>query len=126
MEETNMLGIMKVSLHKNTRPVSRMNGKNGNGKLSAKLLDYLESKYQLLPQDMLSLRVVKSKGSLVNQTAYYIRVYDQDKSARNGAYIKTYNDLDRRPNLILYNGYILENDFVYITKCDTNVVYQTS
>ena len=121
-----MLGIMKESSHKKTRLVSRKNGKNGNGKLSGKLLDYLESKYQLLPQDMLSLRTVNSKGSLGNLTAYFIRVYDQETASRNGIYIKTYYDLDKRPNLILYKGYILENDFVYITKCDINVVCQAS
>ena len=120
-----MLGISKVSLRKNTRPVSRVNVKNGNRKLSAKLLDYLESKYQLLPEDMLSLRVVSSKGSLGNLPACFIRVYDQAMSASNGIHIGTYNDLDQRPNLILYSGYILENDFVYITKYGTNIVYHT-
>lgn len=126
MEETNMLGIMRESLHTNTRLVSRRNGKNGNGKLSAKLLDYLESKYQLLPRDMLSLRAVKSKGSLGNLPVYFIRVYDREASARNGIHVKTYHDLDKKPALILYSGYILENDSVYVTKYDTDVVYQTS
>jgi len=121
-----MLGIIKGSLHKNTRLVSRRNGKNGNGKLSGKLLNYLEHKYQLLPRDMLSLRAVNSKGLLGNLPACFIRVYDQETSSRNGIYIKTYNDLDKRSNLILYSGYILENEFIYITKCDTDVVCQAS
>lgn len=121
-----MLGIMKESLHKNTRLVFRKKGKNLNGKLSGKLLEYLESKYQLLPRDMLSLRTVYSKGSLGNLRAYFIRVYDQETASRNGIYIRTYNDLDRRPSLILYSGYILENDFVFITKCDINVVSPAS
>lgn len=121
-----MLGIMKGSLHTNVRLVSRKNGKSGNRKLSGKLLDYLESKYQLLPRDMLSLRAVSYKGLLGNRTACFIRIYDQETSARNGIYIKTYNDLDKRPNLILYSGYIRESDFVYITKCDTNIVCQAS
>jgi hypothetical protein len=126
MEEANMLGIIKESLHKNTRLVSGKKGKNGNGKLSRKLLDYLESKYQLVPRDMLSLRTVYSKGTLGNLTAYFIRVYDQEAASTNGVDIKTYNDLDKRPSLILYSGYILENDFVFITKCDINVVRQAS
>ncbi len=111
-----MLGIMKKSSHKNTGLVSRVSEKNGNGKLSAELMDYLERKYKLLPWEMLSLRVVKSRGSLGKLKAYYIRVYDQEMSVRNGAYIKTYNDLDKIPELILYNGYILESGFVHITK----------
>ena len=118
-----MLGIVKESLYKNTRLVSR---KYGNRKLSGKLLDYLENKYQLLPRDMLSLRTVSSKGSLGHLTAYFIRVYDQETASRNGIYIKTYNDLDKGPSLILYSGYILENDFVFITKCDINTVRQAS
>jgi hypothetical protein len=126
MEETDMLGIIKVSLNKNTRPVSLVNVKNGNRKVSAKLLDYLESKYQLLPEDMSTLRVVSSNGSLGNLAACFIRVYNQEMSTRNGIHIGTYKDLDQRPNLILYSGYILENDFIYITKYGTNVVYHTS
>ena len=126
MEETNMLGIMKESLHKNTRLVFRKKGKNLNGKLSGKLLEYLESKYQLLPRDMLSLRAITSHGSLGNLTACFIRVYDQETASRNGICIKTYDDLDKQPNLILFNGYILENDFVFITKCDINTVRQAS
>jgi hypothetical protein len=121
-----MLGITKKSSHKNTGLVSRAKGRSGNGKLSAELLGYLENKYKLLPWEMLGLRVVKSRGSLGNLKAYFIRVYDQELSARNGAYIKTYNDLDKIPELILYNGYILESGFVYITKYGTNVVSQNS
>ena len=121
-----MLGIMKVSLHKNTRPISRKNEKNSNGRLPVKLLEYLENKYLLCPQDMLRLRVVKSNGSLGSLAACFIRIYDQETAVRNGIYIRTYSDLDKRPNIILYNGYILEDNFVYITKYDANIVYQTS
>ena len=121
-----MLGITRQSLHIRPRLVSGEKIKNGNGKLSRRLLDYLESKYQLLPWDMLSLRVVKSKGWLGNRPACFIRIYDRETAARNGIYIKAYYDLDKQPDLILYKGYILENDFVYITKCDTDVVYQNS
>jgi hypothetical protein len=121
-----MLGIMSKSLRRKPRLVSRRNGKNGNGKLSGKLLSYLECKYQLLPRDMLNLRVVKSKGSLGNVPVCFIRLYDQETSARDGIYIGTYNDLDNRPSLILYDGYILENDTVYMTKCNMDVTSQTS
>jgi len=121
-----MLSIMKVSLHKNIRPISGKNKKNRNGRLTAKLLEYLESKYLLCPQEMLRLRVVQSTGLLGNRAACFIRIYDQETSVRNGIFIRTYEDLDKRPDIILYNGYILENNFVYITKCDTNIVYQTA
>ena len=121
-----MLGIIRESSHTKTRLVSRRNGRNGNGKLSAKLLDYLESKYQLLPREMLSLRAVRSKGWLGNIPVYFIRIYDREESVRNSIHVKTYHDLDKQPALILYSGYILENDSVYITKYDKNVVYQTS
>ncbi len=121
-----MLGIMKKSSHKNTGLVSRANGRNGNGKLSAELLDYLERKYKLLPWEMISLRVVKSKGLLGKLSVRYIRVYDQEMSVRDGYCIKTYGDLDKRPDLILYNGYISTNGFVYVTKYGTNVVSQNS
>ena len=53
-----MLGIKKVSIHKNTRPISKKKEKNDNGRLSVKLLEHLESKYLLCPQEMLRLRVV--------------------------------------------------------------------
>jgi hypothetical protein len=121
-----MLGITRQSLHIRPRLVSRENLKNSNGKLSSKLLDYLESKYKLMPWQMLSLRVVKSKGFLGNRPAFFIRIYDHKTAAKNGVYIKAYYDLDKRPDLILYKGYILENDFIYISKCDTGVAHQNS
>jgi len=121
-----MLGIIKVSLHKNTRPISGKNEKKSKGRLPVKLLEYLESKYLLCPREMLRLRVVQSRGFLGNRAACFIRIYDQEASVRNGIFIRTYEDLDTRPDLILYNGYILEDNFVYITKCDTNILYRTS
>ena len=121
-----MLGIMKKTSYKNTRLVSKAIKDNGNGKLSSELLDYLESKYKLLPWEMISLRVVKSKGSLCKQSVCFIRVYDREMSARDGYCIKTYSDLDKRPGLILYSGYIFTNGFVYITKCDAGDVSQNS
>lgn len=121
-----MLGITRQSLHIRPRLVSGENVKNGNGKLSRKLLDYLESKYHLLPWDMLSLRVVKSKGLLGNRPACFIRIYNHENALKSGVHVKAYYDLDKQPDLILYKGYILENDFIYITKCDTDVVRQNS
>ena len=120
-----MLGIKKETLPKTTGLIARMNGKNGNGKLTGKLLDYLENKYNLLPHDMVNLRVVKSKGSLGKIPACLLRVYDQETSVRNGVHIRLYNDLDKRPDLILYEGYILEGGFVYITKRDSSIMCQT-
>lgn len=113
-----MLGISKTSTHKVTGKATKV-----NGKLSAKLLDYLEIKYQLRPQDMSNLRAVYRGGHLGNLSLYLIRIYDQGKSPN---FIKTYNDLDNYPNFILYAGHILDDGFTYITKCDTNSVLEAS
>jgi hypothetical protein len=102
---------------------ARVNHKNGNGRLSGKMLEYLERKYQLSPQDMLHLRVVYSASSWGKLPARFIRIYDQ-RTLTNG--IRTYEDLENHLELILYQGHILNNDFVYVTKCDTNAVYQGS
>ena len=103
--------------------VARANHKNGNGRLSGKMLNYLEKKYQLGPQDMLNLRAAYNESSWGRLPARFVRIYDQ-RIPTNG--IKTYEDLGNYPELILYKGHILNNDFVYITKCDTNVVCQGS
>jgi hypothetical protein len=103
--------------------VTRVSRKNGNGKLSGKMLDYLERKYQLSPQDMLNLRAVYSESWLGNMPACFMRIYD--RRALNDC-IKTYSDLENYPDLILYNGHILGNGFVYVTKCNTRLVCQGS
>ena len=121
-----MLGITKKTSYKNTGLVSRANKDNGSGKLSAELLDYLERKYKLLPWEMISLRVVKSKGLLGKLSVRFIRVYDKEMSEKNGYCIKAYSDLDNRPNLILYSGYIFTNGFVYLTKYEDSVISQNS
>lgn len=117
----NMLSI--TSTHKTTRADTKVNGKNGKGRLSAKLLDYLERKYQLRPQDMLNLKVVYSGGHLGNLPAYLVRIYDRRASTN---FVKTYHDLDNYPQLILYYGHILKDGFVYIAKCGQDSAIQAS
>ena len=121
-----MLGIKKVLLHKNTSPISGKKEKNNSGRLPVKLLEHLESKYLLCPQEMLRLRVVRRKGLLGNRAAWFIRIYDHETSVRNGVFIRTYQDLDKQPDIIQFEGYILENNFVYITKHDENILSRTS
>ena len=117
----NMLSI--ASTHKIARADTKANGKNGNGRLSAKLLDYLERKYQLCPQDMLNLKVVYSGGHLGNLPAYLVRIYDRRASTN---FVRTYHDLDNYPHLILYYGHILKDGFVYIAKCGQDSAIQAS
>jgi hypothetical protein len=118
-----MFGSLKTSTHKVKKTENKASSKNGNGRLSAKLLDYLERKYQLSPQDMLNLMAVYTGGHLGNLPAYFVRIYD--KRTLNNL-VKNYHDLDNYPNLIQYNGHILKDGFTYITECDTNAVLQSS
>jgi len=100
--------------------------RNGNNKkLSYKMLDYLERKFLLLPKDMLPLRYVECKQFLGTLPARSIRIYDQTAVENNGFEIKTYEDLDKHSELMLYKGYILNNDIIYLAEQNTSLAIES-
>lgn len=111
-----MVDLLKALLNRTTASVK---GMNGHRRLPGRVLDYLERKFRLHPQDMVTLRAVKRRGFLGALPATFIRIYDQALSERKGINIKSFGDLDRHMAVLLYHGYILDNDMVHLTRGTT-------
>lgn len=120
-----MLNLFEGLMNRPASSVKRTRNGNNNKKLSYKMLDYLERKFLLLPKDMLPLRYVECKHFLGTLPTRSIRIYDQTAVENNGVEIKTYDDLDKHSELMLYKGYILNNDIVYLTEQSTSIAIES-
>lgn len=120
-----MLDLFEGRMNRPASSARRMKDGNNHNKLPRKMLDYLERKFLLLPKDMLNLRYVECKRFLGTLPARSIRIYDQTAVENNGVKIKTYDDLDKHSELMLYKGYILNNDIIYLTGENTSLAIES-
>jgi len=111
-----MTNVLTVLRSKARRPVTVTTERNGHGRLPGRLLDYLEREFHLLPRDMLNLRSVEMSGSVYRQPARLVRIYDRLASGGSGVSVRSYTDLDKHSELILYSGYILGNGAIRLTR----------
>ena len=82
------------------------------------VLAYMEKEYCLLPKDMVALRCVRRRGSFGGLPAYFVRVCDQVMAHEQGVILEGYRDLDKHPELVLFEGHVLESGPVYLRKND--------
>ena len=120
-----MLNLFEGLMNRPASSVKRTRNGNNHNKLPPRMLDYLERKFLLLPKDMLPLRHVECKCFLGTIPARSIRIYDQRAVENNGVEIKTYDDLDKHSELMLYKGYILNNDIIYLTEQSTSIAIES-
>jgi hypothetical protein len=120
-----VLSLFEGLMNRPASPVKKMRNGNNNKKLPCKMLDYLERKFLLLPKDMLPLRYVECKRFLGTLPARSIRIYDQKAVENNGVEIKTFDDLDKHSELMLYKGYVLNNDIIYLTEQNTSLAIES-
>ena len=106
----------KALLTKALTPFKRYTGENGGKHWPAKVLDALETKYHLLPKDLLHLWYVQRKISAGKLNMDYIYVYDWVKSQEQNISIGNYHDLSKNYELILFKGSIFQDGAVYIEK----------
>lgn len=108
--------IYKILLIKAFAPFKRHAGENGNRQWPAKVLDTLETKYHLLPKDMLRLSYVQRKISAGKLNMDYIYIYDRGRSQEQNIPISNYHDLSKNYKLILFKGNIFQDGSVYLVK----------
>ena len=120
-----MLDLLEALVNGTANSVKRTKNGNNHSKLPRRLLDYLERKFLLLPKDMLPLRYVECKRFLGTLPARSIRIYDQRTAENDGVKIKAYDDLDKHSELMLYKGYILNNDIIYLTEQNTSLAIES-
>lgn len=80
------------------------------------VLACLEKEFCLLPKDMATLRCVSYQGPLGRLPAIPVRVYDQARAYGQGIIVRDYHDLDKRPEFVLFEGYILKDGTVHLRK----------
>jgi len=91
-------------------------GENGDKHWPAKVLDILETKYHLLPKDLLHLWYVQRRISADKFNLDYIYIYDWVRSQEQNIPISNYHDLSKNYELILFKGSIFPDGSVYLEK----------
>lgn len=75
----------------------------------------LQSQYNLDREAMRSLRCKERDGNFAGRPVRYIRVYDPSQYASRGKRIRSYHDLDRNKEGILFEGYVDKQGHAYIS-----------
>ncbi len=80
------------------------------------MLDYLEKEFHLLPKDMVALRCVRRRGSFGGVPANFVRICDQVTASERGIMVRGYRDLDKHPELVLFEGHVFSGGMVCLKK----------
>jgi len=111
-----MAKTYKTLLTKVFTPLKRYIGENGDKHWPAKVLDILETKYHLLPKDLLRMWYVKRRIPAGKLNMDYIYIYDWVTSQEQDIPISNYHDLSKNDKLILFKGNIFQDGSVYLEK----------
>jgi len=111
-----MVKTYKTLLTQAFTPLKRYIGENGNKHWPAKVLDILETKYHLLPKDLLRLWYVQRRISTGKLNMDCIYIYDWMTSQEKNTPISNYHDLSKNHKLILFTGNIFQDGSVYLKK----------
>lgn len=80
------------------------------------MLACLEEKFHLLPKDMAVLRCIGRQGLLGGLPVSFVRIFNRAKAYEQGIIVEDYRDLDKHPELVLFEGHILKNGTVHLRK----------
>jgi hypothetical protein len=83
-------------------------------KLSPQVKAYMEHKFDLIPEYLSELRCFQHQGLFKEKPVTYLRIFNPWHTKERGVALMAYDDLDRYPELILYEGHIAENGEVYV------------
>ncbi len=88
---------------------------SGNAKkLSPQLKAYMERKFDLIPEYLHDCRCFEQQGICKEKPVTCLRVFSPWRTKERGIEPMAYADLDRYPELILYEGHIAQNGEVYV------------
>jgi len=82
----------------------------------ANMLPYLEKEFHLLPKDMAALLCVGRRGSLRGLPVNFVRVCNRATAHEQGIIIRGYHDLDKHPELVLFEGHIFKGGTMHLRK----------
>ena len=94
----------------------RLTTMNGHIQWPENVLGYLENEFHLLPKDMACLQCIRDRRVHNGIPMSFIRIVDRMETYEQGVSTKQYHDFDEHPELVLFEGHILENGTVYLKK----------
>jgi len=83
--------------------------------LSDEVQAYLVREFRLPPPDMADLRCVLRRESL-GSAVKLIRIFDAAKARRQGIAVRSFQDLGRHPDLILFYGRLSKRGVSYLKR----------
>ena len=92
----------------------RTAGRHRKVALPVSVVSRLERSFHLSPAEMLTLGTVERRGPLGTQSVRYIRVYDRAETSRRGVRVNGYHDLDKHPEMIVFDGYVAPGGQAYL------------
>ncbi len=115
-----MVNKFKTELTKISAQLNRFLARTGDKQWPANVLNILETKYHLLPKDLLRLWYVRRRLISKKSKTDSIFIYDQARASNQHLSIREYNDLYKYPDLLLYKGYIFNSGEVSIEEIRKN------
>ena len=115
-----MVNKIKKELNRVSAQLSRLLIRNGDHHWPANVLEILETKYNLLPKDLLRLWFIRRRMFSSKLHTDSIFIYDWAKAYDQNISIRRFNDLYKYPELLRYKGYIASTGEVKIEEIRKN------
>ncbi len=115
-----MVKKFKTELARISAKLPRLLIRNGNHHWPANVLETLETKYHLLPRDLRRLWYIRRKVLSGKVKTDSIFIYDRVKACDLNIPVKSYNDLNKYPDLLRYRGRISRSGEVRIEEIRNN------
>lgn len=100
--------------------------RNGREQWPANVLDYLEKEFRLLPKDMATLRCVSHREPFGRQPARLIRLFDWAAAYQQNIIIRSYHNLDKHPEFVMFEGHIFNGGPVYLRSKESQRYHRNS
>ena len=91
-------------------------GGNGHKRLPEDLHDHLRKEFRLTGEDMASFCCVCQQGKFAGLPVRYVRIFDHNSASKLGTTVAKYTDLDKKPELVLFDGHIFKSGAVCLNK----------
>jgi hypothetical protein len=98
------------------KPLKGLRGERKCKHWPTRVLDILETKYHLLPKDLLRLGYIRRRLSAGKFSMDYIYIYDRTTSWEKNLSISSYQDISKNNRLLLFKGNIYPDGSVRLEK----------
>ena len=92
----------------------RNNHKNGVRKLSRAVREYMQYRFNMLPEYLDMLRCFEYDGVVNEKQVKCIRIFSQLKAREQHLSIKSRTELEQHPEMLLFEGHIDRQGSVYV------------